>query len=519
MSVSSTLSSTQNGPTTSAAVRRRDLTPCLLFPELMERGGGLARAVCERASLYARHYESVVILTTGFSPGIDTVVAALKARGALDERVTVRNFFQHSRWVQQLGVPPKSARTARTAERVASHRQRLPGGPFLRLADRNPSERRPNGYRYFDPEGRLLATTRTGRDSKHELDATIHGPKPRDRRWSTIVADWVDEELAQLENPVLFSLQRTYNDPVLLATRKPIRKVASLHNCHYIDPQDSTSGIRGIFRALLARPRAVQQIVCLTRQQRSELERDVPGAVVRNIPYPGRPPKEQPGPKDLSLVVLVAQLVPRKRVDHAIRAFAHVVRSVPDARLEVYGEGPDEPALRRLIEELGLANSVTLMGYSLTVDRAQARAACNLMTSTFEGYARVISESMSLGTPVVAYDVRYGPRDLIRHGIDGLLVEVHEPEALADAIIELLSDPPRALEMGIRASEIVERLPITDFEQAWLDVVRPTFADKAMAKLPQSDLVRRVVRRLRAGVAGSRRRAPIGPEGDASEPD
>jgi glycosyltransferase involved in cell wall biosynthesis len=214
-------------------------------------------------------------------------------------------------------------------------------------------------------------------------------------------------------------------------------------------------------------------VVCLTEQQRRELEVDAPRAMLRTISYPGRVPREAPEPTDEKLVVMVARLEARKRVDHAVRAFHQVVAAVPDARLEVYGAGPEQPGLERLVDELGLGGSVSFKGYSLTVGAAQARAACTLLTSTFEGFARVISESMSRGTPVVAYDVRYGPCDLIRDGVDGLLVRRHEPDALAEGIIALLTDPARAAAMGVRAREILERYPVADFEEAWLRVLTP----------------------------------------------
>jgi glycosyltransferase involved in cell wall biosynthesis len=492
---------------TGTPVRRDDLTPCLLFPELIERGGGLARAVLERASLYAEHYEQVVILTTGFSPRIDTVIAELKQRGSLHERVSVRNFFQHSTWVTRLGVPPTAELSVFDSDQVVSKRQRMPGGEYLRIADRNVTERHPFGYRYFDQQGRPLVTTRTSPDSKHEQRATFHQPKPREVGWARTVAEWVDEELSSLANPVLFSLQRGFNDPVLLASKRAVRKIVSLHNCQYNDPEDPSSGIRPSFRPLLFRPRAVDEIICLTEQQRQELERELPGAALRSIPYPGRAPREEPTEKDPSLVVLVAQLIDRKRVDHAIRAFATVVESVPEARLEIYGEGPAEPELRRLVDELGLSGSVALMGYSRSVDRAQGRAVCTLLTSTFEGYGRVIAESMTLGTPVIAYDVRYGPRDLIRHEIDGLLVDVHRPEALARAIVGLLREPQRAVEMGARARELAERYPVEPYERAWLDVVSGRNQPKrsrpasprhlAVALMRQSDLAYAVRGRLR----------------------
>ena len=452
---------------------RRDLTPCILHTDLSAKGGGLARAVPERASLYARHFERVVVLTTGFSPRVGAVVAELQERGTLDERVVVRNFFRDSAWVAGLGVPPAAALAEPLEDGVVAVLQRMPGRPPFRIADRRQGDQHPHRYRYFDPEGRPLLTTTTVPGKKFEADVEVAADGVADAGWSAIVARWVDEELEGLRRPVLFSLQRGLIDPVLLATTRASRTVVSLHNCHYRDPEDRDSGVRAVFRPVLLGPRRVDEVVCLTEQQRRELAVDAPHAVVRSIPYPGRVPREAPEPTDPRLVVLVGRLEERKRVDHAIRAFATVVRSVPDARLEVYGDGPEQAALEQLVDELDLRASVTLKGYSWQVGSAQSRALCTLMTSTFEGFARVISESMCRGTPVVAYDVRYGPVDLVRDGVDGVLVRRHEPDALAEAITGLLLDPERAAALGERAREVLERFPVADFERAWLRVLTP----------------------------------------------
>ncbi|RYZ30043.1 MAG: glycosyltransferase, partial [Propionibacteriaceae bacterium] len=400
---------------------RDDLTPCILHTALSRRGGGLARAVPERASLYARHFERVVVLTTGFAPRLDVVVAELHQRGTLDERVVVRNFFRDSAWVRDLGEPPGEA-LGSGGPGVVSQLESLPGSDqAFRVADRHEGQRHPFQYRYFHGDGRPLLTSATSPGKKYELRASRDDDESIDLAWGSVVAQWVDQEIADLRRPVLFSLQRGLVDPVLLATTKASRKVVSLHNCHYRDPEDPASGIRATFRPVLVGPRKVDEVVCLTQQQRRELKVDAPRAVLRTISYPGRVPREAPEPTDDNLVVLVARLEARKRVDHAVRAFALVTRAVPAARLEIYGAGPEEAALRRLVEDLGLAQSVVFKGYSLAVGNAQSRALCTLLTSTFEGFARVISESMSRGTPVVAYSVRYGPRDLIRDQVDGLL--------------------------------------------------------------------------------------------------
>ena len=448
---------------------RTQETPCLLFPELFARGGGLQRSVQERASLYARDWERVLLLTTGFTPQWYRVPEDLKERGSLHKRVTIRNFFAHSAWMQQLGVPPEDAYAVPGEADLDTRPQKLRGREPFRLADFHPGERFPFRYRYFDTAGRPFLTTFTGPRSKHEQNGVDAAGAAVD--WTSIVAAWVDEEIQGLPTPVLFSLQRGLNDPVLLASTKAARKIASLHNCHYNDPDDRRSGIRPSFRPLFDHADKVDRIVCQTAQQLDELREDVPWAPLHSIRYPGRDPHQEPVEKDTSLVVLIAQLVDRKRVDHAIRAFVTVLETLPGARLEIYGEGPRLDRLQALIDELGVGASVRLMGYSLAVGEAQARAACVLLTSTFEGSPRVVTESMSRGTPAVSYTIRYGPRDLIRDGVDGLLVERQEPAALAAAIVTLLSDPERVREMGRESGTIVERHPVADFERAWADVL------------------------------------------------
>ncbi|SEP75413.1 glycosyltransferase [Microlunatus flavus] len=498
-------------PTTSL---RSDETPILLFPEVFERGGGLQRSVQERATLFAERWERVLLLTTGFTPRWAEVPEQLKERGSLHPRVEVRNFFAHSTWVSRLGVPPKDAYAVPEEDgEVVTRAQKQAGAKPFRLADFRPGERFPFRFRYFDTDGKLLLTTKTGPRSKHEQSGV--DAEGRKVSWPEIVAGWVDDEIAGLPSPVLFSLQRGFTDPVLLESQRAYRKVASLHNCHYNDPDDRSSGIRPSFRLLFANAAKVDQIVVQTQQHLTELREDVPWAPLRAIRYPGRDPHQAPVEKDPTLVVLVSQLIERKRVDHAVRAFVDVVRAVPEARLEIYGEGPLQARLGALVEELGLGGSVRLMGYSLGVGEAQARAACVLLTSTFEGSPRVVTESMSRGTPAVAYTIRYGPRDLIRDGVDGLLVERHEPAALAEAIISLVSDPERVVEMGRRAAEVVDRFPVAEFERAWHDVLtepaRPRSVISRARELAQRARTSRAGRRVRRLARGlAHRRTPTG---------
>jgi glycosyltransferase involved in cell wall biosynthesis len=503
--------------------RRDDLTPCLIFPSLTVQAGGLTNAVRRRANFYAQHFAKVLVLTTEFQPDYPSVIAEMTAEGQLADGVEVRNFYYDSALLQD-------AAPARTAEDEDRH-----GDGLVEVVEDTPAGSPDEvARRYFTPEGRPVKVERFRDGRLHHVDhldaamrrvtrdeyledgrlvrrrafslttnqpqlatyftaggapvatAKLHPrsgvpgrtfaflPEAEDlASFTTLLARWIDEEIGGLPRPVLFSDQRGKSDPVLLGASRAARRIAVLHNNHFIDPNDSTSGVRDIFANLFDRADEVDQIVVLTEEQLADLREDFPTLPFLHIGHAAPAPRPvEPGTtKDPNLVVMVAQLIERKQVDHAVRAFADVVRRFPEARLEVYGEGGEYEPLQALIEELGLGASVQLMGYSLQVATAQQRAVCQLLTSTFEGSPLVLGESLANGTPVVSYDIKYGPRDWIRDGIDGLLVTDHQPAALAEAIMTMLGDPELAARMAERARDVAERCSIAEYEKKWLDVL------------------------------------------------
>lgn len=451
---------------------RSDITPCLLFPSMSIRGGGLVRAVTERASLYARHFERVLLLTTSFSPGHPDRVAELHAAGILDRRVEVRNFFADASYFFDTGTD----RVADLVGHYTSHgiavrhvRQRHGAQQVVAL---DPDSGRPRLTHTLTAGGTpvLTAVINPETNLPERTFAFMRGAS--DSMWAEVVASWVDSVLEPLVRPVLFSDQRGQNDPVLLATTRATRRIATLHNNHYRDPVDPSQGVRPMFDRLLSNDVSVDAIVTLTSRQLEELHTDYPAAPLVHIPYSSIPAPVSSARKDPLLVAMVAHLIPRKRVAHAIRAFALALPALPPGtRLEIYGRGAERASLKALIEELDVGERVYLRGFSPDVAAVQAAAACTLLTSEFEGSPLVIRESMSYGTPVVSYDFRYGPSDVIRDGIDGVLVRVQRPEAMAEALIELLRTPHRAEEMGRRASEIGLRFPREEFERRWLDIL------------------------------------------------
>jgi poly(glycerol-phosphate) alpha-glucosyltransferase len=149
--------------------------------------------------------------------------------------------------------------------------------------------------------------------------------------------------------------------------------------------------------------------------------------------------------------IMITRLVSVKRVDHAIRAWQKVVQSLPEAKLDIYGDGPEKDQLQELIGSLGLEDSVTLHGYQSDA-REQARTAiCHILTSSYEGQSLAIAETMALGCPSISYEISYGPPEMISEGLSGLLVPSGDIDSLAKAIIRVLGDPELASKLSLES--------------------------------------------------------------------
>lgn len=143
----------------------------------------------------------------------------------------------------------------------------------------------------------------------------------------------------------------------------------------------------------------------------------------------------------------VGNLKPSKGQEHLIEATAIVRSGTPDVRCVIVGLGPRSALLRERAHELGLDGVVTFAGYREDAPRIAGSFDIFVQPSEREGLPIALIEAMALGRPVVATRVG-GTPELVRDGVDGILVPPRDPAALADAIIALLRDPERRVRMG-----------------------------------------------------------------------
>lgn len=139
-------------------------------------------------------------------------------------------------------------------------------------------------------------------------------------------------------------------------------------------------------------------------------------------------------------VAYIGRLSSEKQVDHIIRAIELVRGKIPEVKLKIYGVGPEEKKLRDLVSARKMESNIDFMGFTDNSRLAFSKVGVSVVSSKFEGFCLAILESLSVGTPVVAYDVDYGPREQIVPNNNGYLIKFSDIDGLANKIIDILQD-------------------------------------------------------------------------------
>lgn len=139
------------------------------------------------------------------------------------------------------------------------------------------------------------------------------------------------------------------------------------------------------------------------------------------------------------VIVTVARLAKQKQLDVLIRAFADVVANLP-AKLLILGEGPLRAELESLCRELQVEEHVHMPGFDSNPYKFMAAGDVFVLASAWEGCPIALEEALACGAAVIVNDAPGGSKDVIEYGKHGMLVSNRNHHALAEAIIQILSD-------------------------------------------------------------------------------
>ncbi len=291
-----------------------------------------------------------------------------------------------------------------------------------------------------DPDWHLTRAPIVVRDTAGETVGVIDGFGALYRAWLTrIAAD------LRAENPrpvVLICESRQLGELLVGWGDDDVRILHTVHTIHLEPPYRADSDLNRLWSRWFQVASRFDAVLWPTAQQRDDV-RERFGTAANDLVVPHAvvaPAAIVPAAdRDPGRVVVLGRLAPGKRLAHAVRAFGRVAAEVPQARLELWGEGAQRAELEGLIDELGVSESVSLAGLTTDPGSVLDRAAVYLTTSAFEGQGLAMAEALAHGTPVVAWDIRYGPRDMLRGG-GGILVLDGDEDALVAALVAILTD-------------------------------------------------------------------------------
>jgi glycosyltransferase involved in cell wall biosynthesis len=168
-------------------------------------------------------------------------------------------------------------------------------------------------------------------------------------------------------------------------------------------------------------------------------------------------PRDWRNRRGKSILAAVGRLTHQKGFDLLLEAFSKIADAHPEWQLVIWGEGDERRSLEALRDALGLQKRVDMPGITerpgLWIETADAF----VLSSRYEGWGIVLLEAMAAGLPVVSFECDWGPRVMITHESDGILVPRGDVEALAKALDRILADRGLREELGARAAASAQR--------------------------------------------------------------
>lgn len=235
-----------------------------------------------------------------------------------------------------------------------------------------------------------------------------------------------------------------------------IRVASVIHSTHYVSPERN-SHIKSTYKDLLLSARHADRLIVLSGSQKRDIQQSFPTETIEYIPhtYTRQPYIKSQGssffPSNEYAIVYLARLSPEKDHINAINIFQQVHAKAPNARLYIYGEGPERSRIESHLNNQNMSHLVYLKGYCSDVAKVYSSASVAILTSRMEGFSLTLLEAMSYGCPSVAFDINYGPRDLILNEESGFLVPYGDINLFAHQILLLLTDSSMRKKFSLRA--------------------------------------------------------------------
>lgn len=173
---------------------------------------------------------------------------------------------------------------------------------------------------------------------------------------------------------------------------------------------------------------------------------------------------------DSRIIVSVGSLEHHKGFDLLIDSWAKIHAKYPNWSLHIYGEGSERSKLEHKIKELGISN-IKLKGQTTEICNIYDKSSFYVMSSRYEGLPMVLIEAQARGLPLISFECQSGPAEVIKDGINGILVPSNEINRLADAIERLITNPNIRLSMSNQSKFLSKRFLSSTIMNYWKKII------------------------------------------------
>lgn len=455
-----------------------------LIGGIPETFGGRTSVCLQRANAIAeldeRHVE---ILTLSPKNGVDTeaLTERLRGEGRIGNRVTIRNVWADLRHADAHNL---SQIAGNNSQSITIDPTQLPvydGSPEVIEGDSAGKTIRADRFR---EDGSRYNSYRPG-DRATEKSSVLFDLRGRP------IAQWTEQyELYFAWMDWLIGTEPAIiiNDGPPLARylhkykRTNVALVQTIHSKHSADPTKRSQRLGWTYTPALKDVDRFDHLAVLTESQRSDLASL--NYVMDNATVLPNMTTAEPirriKPRKPGAGVMLARTTFLKRIDHAITAVHRAQQAGVEATFDIYGVADEaQQSLEALIDEIDVGDTIRLRGFDPRAKRKFEESSFTLLTSEYEGQGLVLLESMAVGCIPIAYDIKYGPADIITHGVNGFLVPPGDVDAMAKCIGALHSmGEPELLKIRKAAIKRAQDFSPEKITRMWGKMLTQVMADK-----------------------------------------
>nr|WP_272106670.1 glycosyltransferase [Staphylococcus sp. NRL 22/194] len=242
------------------------------------------------------------------------------------------------------------------------------------------------------------------------------------------------------EKDIVFCDARLLDAP-LLKQSKPTHNILVFHSSHL-----NGKNIKGSYKYALENYDEVSKYIVLTHQQKEDIQNvtsidSKKFAIIPHFINNEHSLKENIHKEDRFL--FMGRLSPEKQIDHIIKAYKQFLNQDYNTELHIFGqdEQNQKEILEQLIKEYNLSDKVKIKDHTSEPLIEFQKSRASLLTSKFKGFGLSVMESIEMNCPVISYDVRYGPSEIIEHGKNGYLVEENNITEFANYMKKIVDEP------------------------------------------------------------------------------